>query len=393
MTTPPGAATGAQAKQGAGQQAQAPQQRKYPFPVGVYETESQDGGTMSLLQTTGAQQFSIYNVSPTGWIRGIWADFTMAVTGQATNSVSYHNDNPWSAINKVTLRDLGQQAVIGPIGGYDWMTLDKFGAYQNVGDPRADLTYTASTGTGSTAGSFTYSLYLPFEFVGRDALGVSENQSKPGWTVELWLDSQANTYNQVPSVMGTMTVNWYPDSYTKPIAQAPSGRGFSQTPPLPGTLQYWRSENESQPASASEYDLVNGIGFPLRNLIYKCIDTSAGTRAAGDTDFPSPFTLQYGNVILFAKSKTRWNSEIGRDFGFTSLTADSAYGRENGVYPVWWTKDMTLEPGAELRYRYLSTATNTLVRGSGTFAAASTLYVLTNWIAPTSKNYYSLIAG
>lgn len=390
MTTPAPAAAkpGQPATPGA-----APPPPAYPFPVGVYGTESQDGGTFTLLQTADPQQYPIYNVSPTGWIRGVWADFTMTVTANVTNSVSYHGDNPFSGINKVTLRDLGQQAVIGPIGGYDWLTMDKHGAYQFIGDPRADLTYTALSGTGSTAGSFTFSLYLPFEFVARDSLGTAENQSKPGWTIELWLDSQANTYNQVPSVMGTMTVAFYPDSYTKPIATAPNGRQFSQTPPLPGTLQYWRSENESQPAGGSEYDLVNGIGFPIRTIIYKCVDTAAGTRAAGDTDFPSPATLQYGNIILRAVSRTRWQSEIGRVFGLSNPTPDSALGRENGVYPVWFTRDFSLNAGDELRYRYLDTQTNTLVRLSGSFGAACVLYVLTNWVVPSTRSYYSLIQG
>lgn len=376
--------------QAQGAKGQAPV-KSYPFPVGVYDQESQDGGTFSLVQTTAAQQFPIYNISPTGWIRGVWADFTMTVTGQATNSVSFHNDNPWSVINKVTLKDLGQQEIIGPIGGYDWMTLDKAGAYQEVSDPRSDLTYTATTGTGSTAGSFTFSLYLPFEWVIRDGLGVAENQSKPGWTIEIWMDSQANTYNQVPSVEGTLTIAWYPVSYTDPIAAAPSGgRPFAQSPPLSGTLQYWRTENDVQPSGSSEYDLVNGIGFPLRNIIYKVIDTSSGIRS--DTDFPSPAQLNYGNVILFNKSQTRWISEMGRDFGWTVTGGNAAQSYEVGVRIVYFTKDIINKPGAELRYRYLDTQTNTLVRLSGSFGAACTLYALTNWISPTTKNYYSLIA-
>lgn len=395
MTTPPQAAArpspGGQSGQGQAQQA-AP--RPYPFPVGVYSTESQDGGQFSMAQTSAAQQFPIYNVSPTGWIRGIWCDFGASWASGNSASVSYHNDNPWSAVNKCTLRDLGQQAIIGPIGGYDWMNLDKFGAYFNISDPRADVTYAASTGTG--AGTITFSLYLPFEFVARDALGVAENQSKPGWTVEIWLDSAANSFNTAPSVAATWTINFFPDSYTKPIAQAPSGRAFSQAPPLPGTLQYWRSENAVQPASSSEYDLVNGIGFPLRTICYKVIDTSAGTRS--DTDFPSPATYQYGNVILRAITQNRWQSEMGRAFGYLGAAAaanaaDAAMQREKGVYVVWFTRDFGQMPGQELRHAYLDTQTNTLFRFSGTFAAACTLYVLTNWIAPVSKNYYSLVAG
>lgn len=373
-----------------------PKPPDYAFPVGMYDNEAQDGGQFSLLQTTAAQQFPIYNVTPTGWIRGIWFDFNMVVTANSGNAVTYAKDNPFSVINKVTLRDLGQQAVIGPVGGYDWMTLNKFGAYLNIGDPRADLTYSVIAGSGSTSGTFSFSLYLPFEFVQRDALGVAENKSKPGWTVELWLDSQANTYNQVPSVMGTMNMVAFPVSYSSPVsapAGGTGGRGFAATPPLPGTLQYWRTENGAMPASSSNYDLVNGIGFPIRNVVYKYLDTASGTRQGGDNAFPSPVTLQYGQIIQFAKTKLRWISEMGRPFGLVSTTPDTAQGREYGVY-VWpRTIDFDMQPGAELRQRYLDTGTNTLVRLTGTFGAAGSLNVLTNWIVPVDNNYYSLVQG
>jgi hypothetical protein len=394
MTTPSGAGTAVATRPhtGAGGAAPAPP-KPYPFPVGMYDNEAQDGGQMALLQTTAAQQFPIYNVTPTGWVRGIWFDFSMVVTANSGNTVTYAKDNPVSGINKVTLRDLGQQAIIGPIGGYDWLTLDKFGAYQNIADPRAELTYTAVAGPGATAGSHTYSLYLPFEIVQRDALGVAENKSKPGWTVELWLDSQANTYNQVPSVMGTMNVVAFPVSYSTPVSATPAGRSFSQTPPLPGTLQYWRTENGAMPASSANYDLVNGIGFPIRNLIYKFLDTSSGTRTGGDIAFPSPVTLQYGQIIMFAKTKLRWISEMGRPFGLTSATPDTALGREYGVFVWARTIDFDMQPGAELRQRYLDTATNTLVRISGAYGAAGSLNVLCNWIAPVTSSYYSIVQG
>jgi len=378
-----------------GQQAgkQAPAPRPYPYPVGMYDNEAQDGGQMALLQTAAPQQFPIYNVTPTGWVRGIWFDFTMVVTGNVANSVSYAGDNPVSVVQKMTLRDLGQQAVIGPIGGYDWLTLCKFGAYQNIGDPRADLTWTAIAGAGPTAGSFTFSLYLPFEFCARDAIGTAENKSKPGWTVELWENSQAATYNQVPSVMGTLNIVAFPVSYSSPVSATPSSRSFASTPPLPGTLQYWRTENGAMPASSSNYDLVNGIGFPIRNLIYKYLDTASGTRLGGDAAFPTPVTLQYGQIIQFAKTRARWNSEMGRSFGLTNPVPDTALGRENAVYVWWRTQDFDMQPGAELRQRYLDTKTNQLVRISGTFAAAGSLNVLTNWIAPVTADYYSIVQG
>jgi hypothetical protein len=316
----------------------------------------------------------------------------MVVVGN-TNTVTYAKDNVFSGINKVTLRDLGQQAIIGPIGGYDWACLCKFGAYQNISDPRADLTYQATAGPGPTAGSFAFSLYLPFEIVQRDALGVAENKSKPGWTVEIWLDSQANTYNQVPSTFGTMNLVCFPISYSTPVSATPTGRSFAQTPPLPGTLQYWRTENGAMPAASSNYDLVNGIGFPLRNIIYKYLDTASGTRLGGDVAFPSPITLQYGQIIMFAKTKARWISEMGRPFALTSPTPDTAQGREYGVFVWWRTQDFDMQVGAELRQRYLDTATNTLVRLTGAYIAAGSLNALTNWVAPVTSNYYSIVQG
>lgn len=385
-------------QQGAQGRQAAPQVAAYPFPVGVYDIESQDGGTVSITQTTSPQQVpNYYNITPQGWIAGVWFDFSMAVTANVTNSVTFTKDNPFSVINKMTLKDLGQQPVIGPIGGYDWLTLNKFGGYQGAGaaDPRADLTYTAVTGAGATGGSFTFSLFLPFEFVHRDALGTADNTSKPGWSVELWVDSQANTYGQVPSVMGTLTIKAFPQGYTKPLQSNPSGRPFAQSPPRPGTRQYWASEGgQGAFNGAFTYDLVNGISFPIRNIIYKAVDNANGTRATGDADWPDPVTLLFGNVQLKSSvSKARWISTMGRQYGMTNTTPDAANGRENGVYVYPRTVDFDLQAGNELRYKYLNTKQGTLLRIQGTTSAAMLLYALTNWIKPAGKDYYSLLAG
>lgn len=364
----------------------------YPFPVGVYESGIADYD-QTKAQTTAAQQMPLHNISPTGWLAGLWYAIDMAVTGNVTNSVSYSKDNPWSVIQKFVFYDLGGREVIGPIGGYDWMCINKFGAYTSQGDPRADQGFTATTGTGGTAGTFSLLLYVPLEAVHRDSLGTVQNESKPGWKVEIWIDSQANTYNQVPSVFGNVRVRGYVDSYTEPEQSSPQGRPYAQTPPLPGTLQYWRSENSSLPSGATNMDLVNGIGFPIRNLIYKSIRTATGLRSDGDADWPDPATLTYGNVTLFQRSKNLWINKMGRDFEFITPTPDTALGRENGVFPVWFTRDFGMDPGNELRYKYLQTMTNTVLRLSGAWGSAPTLFALTNWIKPSNSDYFSLLPG
>lgn len=376
----------------------APPPRPYPFPVGVYESGTQDYDN-SATQVATPLQMPLWNISPTGWLRGLWFDFTLTTAGNAA-TVAFNADpiaGGFSGVQKVTLYDLGGEVVLA-LGGYEWLIMNKFGGYFEVGDPRADLTFSQTAGAGATGGSAHYLLYLPFEVVARDSLGVVQNESKPGWKVELWLDSSAQTYTVAPTTLGSMRVRGFPDSYTEPSAMAPNGRPFAQTPPLPGSLQYWKSENNPLPAGAAKFDLSNGVGFPIRNIFYYARDAGNSTRATADGNWPDPATLLLGNINFFTRSKNLWIGKMSRAFalsniGATSPAVDTAQGRENGVFPVWFTQDMSSHPGDELRFKYLDTQVNSLIRLTGSFGAATTFFAVTNWLATPSKNRYALISG
>jgi hypothetical protein len=372
--------------------------RPYPFPVGVYESTIQDyDNTVALGATIAAWttqiQLPLWNVSPTGWLRTLWFDFTVTIAGNSATP-ALKEDGPWSFIQKCTLYDLGGEQII-QVTGYEWMVLNKFGGYYEIGDPRQDITNSLTAGSGASAGSFHFILALPFEAVARDALGTVQNESKPGWRVEIYADTAANVYSTTPTSTGTASVRLrgYPESYTEPLAAAPNGRPFSQTPPLPGSLQYWKSENGSLPSGNARYDLTNGVGFPIRNVVYYVRDAGTASRATADGNWPDPSTLVLGNINLSTRSKNLWISRFGKDFGLTNTTADGPMGRENGVFPYYLTRDFGLRAGAEVRFKYLDTQVNTLVRFTGSFGAAVTFFALTNWIATPSKNRYALIAG
>lgn len=384
-------------QQGAPQKG-APPARPYPFPVGVYDSGTQDYDETKTQLATPVQ-YPVWNISPTGWARGMWFDFAMTTAANAATVV--FNGDPtaggFCGVQKVTLYDLGNEVVV-QLTGYEWLVMNKFGGYFEVGDPRADITFSQTAGAGATGGSFHWIAYLPFEVVARDALGVVQNESKPGWKVELWMDSSAQTYTTPPTTLGNLRVRGFVDSYTEPAAMAPNGRPFAQTPPLPGSLQYWKSENDSLPAGSAKYDLTNGVGFPIRNIFYYGRDGSNSTRATADGNWPDPATLMFGNIQYFSRSKNLWISKMSRSFGLSSLgttvpAVDTAQGRENAVFPVWFTQDMTGHPGDELRFRYLDTQVNSLIRFQGSFGAATTLFALSNWIATPSKNRYALISG
>jgi hypothetical protein len=378
-----------------------PPPQPYPFPVGVYESTIQDYDQIISLGATVAAwtapvQLPTWNISPTGWLRGLWLDVTLTITGNAAGS--FANDGPWSFFQRVTFYDLGQQ-IVQQYTGYELMLINKFGGYFEVGDPRADITYSAAP---TTTTPFHFILYIPLEAVKRDSLATLQNESRPGYRLEMYADSAANTVSGgtaftaagVPSVR----VRAFPDSYTEPTAASPSGRPFAQTPPLPGSMQYWRSENNSVPSGSMKFDLSNGVGFPIRNIFWYAKDAANGTRATADGNWPDPATELIGNVTRFVRSKNLWISKMSRSFslsavGATVPAADSAAGRENAVFPDWMTEDLDSHPGDELRFKYIDTQVNTLIRFQGSFGAASTMFALTNWIVPSNKNRYSLIGG
>src|ERR1043165_8575034 len=169
--------------------------RPYPFPVGVYESGTQDYDSTVTMQATPVQM-PIWNVSPTGWLRGLWCDFTITTSANAATVV--FNADPtaggFSGVQKVILYDLGGETVIS-LAGYEWAVMNKFGGYFDVGDPRADITFSQTAGAGGTGGSAHLILSLPLEAVKRDGLGTVQNESKPGWKIELWIDSSAQTYS------------------------------------------------------------------------------------------------------------------------------------------------------------------------------------------------------
>lgn len=387
---PPGASHAANA---------APPPEPYPFPVGVYESTIQDyDNTFNLGATIAAWQNNTqvnpkWSISPSGWLRCLWVDVTVTIAGNAATP-TMAADGPWSFFKSVTFYDLGQQAVI-QVSGYELMVLNKFGGYYDIDDPRGDITYSVTTGAGASAGSFHFILTVPLEIVSRDALGTVQNESKPGWSLDMYYDGPANVYGTQPTATGTASarIRGFIDTYTEPIMESPGGRPFSQTPPLPGTLQYWKSENGAKNAGNFQYDISNGLGFPIRNIIPYVRDAGNGTRASADANWPDPCQFNLGNVVLFNQSKNKWLSRLGKVFTLDNVTADTYRGRENGVFPIAYTQDFYGGAGSELRFKYLDTQVNSLLRFSGSLGGAVTFLALVNWVSTPSKNRWQLIAG
>lgn len=365
-----------------------------PFRVGTFETSTPDQD-ISLAQTAAVQKFATVQISPNGWLSGIFCYFQMTVTGQATNNVSYSKDNPFSVIDKVTVKDVGNREIFGPMSGYEWFTVNKWGGYFGSvlgSDPRAPGgVYSATTGTGSTAGSFAFTLWIPFEVERRDTLGELENKStSSSYTLEIYMATQASTYNQVPSVMGTLRMRANLDGYTEPEIGDSRGRPYSQQPPAAGTIQYWTSEiPQSLAAGTQRYNIVNGIGYPIRGLIYLGYAAADNTRATTGLlggNLPDPWTQSFGKVQLWQLPIGSWLSKMQKWYELSNSTVDTYGGPENGVLAWPFFRDFTPQVGGELRNGYLITKAGNVLQFSGSFGASTTMHILVNYVVPPGND-------
>ena len=120
---------------------------------------------------------------------------------------------------------------------------------------------------------------------------------------------------------------------------------------------------------------------------------STDSRSQGDSDWPDPAQVYLNNDVPYDRTKNMWIRKQERDYGYTAA-ADSAGGRDKGVFVLPFITDSGLQAGSEDRYKYLSvSAADTLgfrgvIGGSGTHKL-TTMY---NFVRPPGGNIRALTA-
>lgn len=362
----------------------APQNAPRPqvFRVGVYETDTPDID-QTLVSSAAVQKLGTFKISPNGWLSGIWCLFE----GSGFTAGSFAGDQPFSGINKVTFRDVGNREIFGPLTGYEWFATNKWGGYfAGNPDPRNPAT---SFGTSATA--FTFLLYIPLELVYRDTLGEIENKSSSSsYTLEIFIDTTANTGTVTGTVTWRLRANLI--GYTEPETADSYGRPLSQSPPAAGTVQYWTEEIYNAATGAARYNVVNGIGYPIRNMILLAYDNGNATRASGYSfstftgDFPDPATLAFGKVQLFQRPAKMWANLMAKWFALTASGPDAALALENGTFVQAFNREFDGIAGNELRNGYLVTKAGNVLQLSGTAGAAVNIRFLMNYVVPPGND-------
>lgn len=370
MTTP---APPAAAKPG---QAQAPAQLA-PFRSGTQRTLSTDGYTNTTTPGAGTTDLPDYNPSPNNYLRGLWIESRCTTSANAA-TVAFSGDGPLNAYSSVTFQDANAKPICGPFDSYTLAMVSKFGGYQNLGDPRATAVYTATTGAVGTGGSWYFVLYVPVELINRDGLGALQNQSSAStFTLKLTLNTSANIYGTAPTTLAPVITKVYEDGWWKT-----SKAGTASEPPKAGTTQYWTRGVYNALNGSQQFQVPQGLGYPIRTYMLVNYDVAANTRAAGDGDFPDPFQVIFKGTSYWQVGKSMWKDQMSRWYEyFTASGPDTPLGLENGVFVLPFHISFGLQPGDELPHAYLGTNQGDLNQFVGNWLGNSKLFVVANYAA------------
>jgi hypothetical protein len=367
-----------------------------PFRAGTIRTLVQDGYQVSQLLGAATVQLLQYSPTPNAYLRGLWIQAVCTTSGNSA-TVTFAGDGPFNVFQSITFQDANQKPIVGPFDGYTLMLVNKFGGYQYNDDPRASATYVATTGGGGTGGSFTFVLYVPLEVDNRDTLGSLQNKSaSSAFQLLLTVNTNASVYGTVPTSPGTLVTTVLEDGWLQPKSVDTSGTPLSQAPPQLGTTQYWTRGSYTALNGSVQVQLTQGLGYPIRQFLAVNYDTATGlSRATGDTNFPTSSQFIFRGTSFYNVTKTMWQDQMSRQYGFTATAKDSANGLENGVYALPFHNDFGLQDGDEMRNGYLVTQQGDQFQYVGTYTGSNTLFWVANYVAPAAgaNNVASIRAG
>jgi hypothetical protein len=353
--------------------------------VGVQPLENLDSYDNTLTMSGSQTPFPVYKPTPNNWLRAIWLQVNVAYPSNAVATLVQNDVGIFGVFAQVTFADSNQKPIL-QLTGFQLAMLDKWGGFFNVGDPRADATYSNPLTSTPTAAQFN--LAIPIEVVSRDAFGTLQNASGDSpFVVTVTLATEASVFSTTPTNAPTVRLRITEDGYTNPVS------GVSPTPQAKGSTLYSIVGAYNMNAGAQTPQITQGMGYPVRQMIFINTDTGNGTRATGDTDWPDPQLVQFKGLNMLNRTKTLWKARMSKDYGYTATAADAPMGLDNGVYVLNFNKDFTNAPGDELRNTYLSTKTGDVFALNGSWAGASTMYVLASYLAIPNGNLASIRAG
>lgn len=339
--------------------------------------------------STGAavQTLPDIEIPASGYLRSV-VIYVSTTLGAGAGMV-FAEDAPWTALLNIQLVEPNGSIIAAWQDGYDCMVDNKFGGYfgrQN--DPRSFYNYSAAAGA---AANFTFELRIPVETIMRDALTSLPNQNQAAkYRIKLNLNTTAALFSAgVIAVDPLVRVRAVLEGWEQPL-EVVDGVPQATMPPLVNSTQFHTTQDFTIAAAGNAQIPLTRLGNRLRQLTFKFTD-AAGSRVANDANFPDPLTISLDNRPIIILPRWLWLSRISKYYGHqatwgvTAVAADTAGGRENGVWPLPFNTEFLAGAGNELGDLWLKTLTTSRLEVSGNFLAAGVLSVQTNDIALTGE--------
>jgi len=353
------------------------------FVAGSRKNDKVDFDSGNVLLTTAEQRLNAYQIAPSGYLRGLFLTVENVAVNTTATTVAYQEDGPFNVLSVVRFLDTNSRPFIGTLTGFDVYLLNKYGGYRFQGDTKMSATYSATSGTATTAGTFAFVLYLPLEIVARNALGSQLNKSGAAqFSVELFAASTTTVFSTAPATSSTLRVRSTLASWLDPESTDARGNPVEQNPPFLNTTQRWEKQAGIVISAGDRTQRLQGIDGLVRMLIF-IARRSASTRANGEADWPDPFSLKYEeSFLLQSRIRLLYRWLIGTTYGYSAAN-DAAGGRDSGVFPIWeFFQDFTDKPGGELTRGYLPMSSASNLEFQGTWGNAVSLDLLVNKVVP-----------
>ena len=351
-----------------------------PFFPGTVDLETHTYSETAKLDS-GPVPLRTYNLRTNGFLADLFVTFK-ATTSSNGATVAFKENMPLGVASVFTVSDTGGQYILGPMNTWELHVFVKWGGFSFSDDTRLSQTYSAVTGSGGTAGSFSMVLHVPIQFVRREPLGPLPNtNSNNAYVLDMSLAAKSDVYSTAPTNDVSVTATIHQDAYRQSAGKDAQKNATVTTPPGLGAVLYLRRNSMPAPAGTFDEELSQQEGS-YRALMLLLLDSS-GTRSGGESNWPDPAQVFFNNDVPYDRAKSTWIRKMERDYGYTA-TIETAGGRENGLFVLPFITDHGLKAGSEDRYKYLSvSAADTLgFRGSIGGSGVGKLMSYYNFVRP-----------
>jgi hypothetical protein len=190
--------------------------------------------------------------------------------------------------------------------------------------------------------------------------------------VRFTIQAIGSVWSTPPTTAPTLVIRPQLEAWSLPNEVDGFGRPQAQAPPNHGTLQYWVGTKPSILAG-NNYTQITRVGNLIRNLVFIARTTA---NVGSDTVFPNPAILSWDARQLINETQNyRSQLTFERLLGFT---------RDAGVFAYAFDHFPGNHCGDDDPTGWLPTVQATRLELDGTSAAAGSMEILVNDVAPVA---------